>query len=964
MPVTKTNLRSSPVCSILALAAASLASVVSPAFAHQSAEPAFVQDSSDLKADERVVYGELENGLRYAVMRNATPSGAGAIRMRIDTGSWDETDAQQGIAHFLEHMAFNGSTNVPEGEMVKRLERYGLAFGADTNASTGFDQTVYKLNLPNVGEELLDEAFFLMRETASNLLLDEEAIDRERGVIASEKSSRDSLGFRSAIDNLGFFTKGSGRIDRLPIGTDETIATMPREEFVRFYEGYYRPENTFIVFVGDVETDLAIAKIREYFGDWKPASPAAEKRPLTPAATEAGRIGYYQDPELLTFITIGTQYPYELQEDSADRRREYIVRTIGNRILDRRLTKLVDEGKAPFLSGSVTRYAQREIVDGMLIRVRSATDKWQESLAVGDLEVRRALEFGFSQAELDEQLALYRRSLETAVERKDTRKTFASFEYNYVDALASAFAADRVFTSPDADLALFEDLERTISVEQVETAFREAWSGYETPSIYLSTSLELDDPEARIAQALKGARKVAPEAPPEQEIAAFAFTDFGTPGEVVSETYVEDADAYLVKFANNVRLNLKQTPFDNGNIYIQANIGDGYFSMPAGKDEGFRRLAENLLSRSGVGPHTSSDLRTMFAGKRVGARPYLRTDGDAIRILGATDSGDLGEQLNLMAAYAVEPSYRDTIEEQYFDQMRAWYPTHDSEPASVISKYVPRLVRSGDPRYGYGDLDSFLAPTLEEVREWLDPQLKQGLVEITVVGDFDREEMIAQVARTFGALPTRADSKGDYSEAHMLDFPERPDEVTTLYHNGTPDQAIARVYWPAPDGTDPVVRYQLNALRSIFRNRMTKVLREELGSTYSPGAGVEADPEFPGYGYMVASVTVFPDAARDVLPDIEKVGSDLAAGPIDEDELQRAITPLLEDLPSTLEDNSYWIGVLGDAQTGGRGLLQFRTREDAYRSVTVDDLQALAREIFQRENAFPVLVLPSREDDE
>ena len=172
------------------------------------------------------------------------------------------------------------------------------------------------------------------------------------------------------------------------------------------------------------------------------------------------------------------------------------------------------------------------------------------------------------------------------------------------------------------------------------------------------------------------------------------------------------------------------------------------------------------------------------------------------------------------------------------------------------------------------------------------------------------------------------------------------------------------MYWPAPDGTDPVVRYRLNVLRSIFRNRMTKVLREELGSTYSPGAGVEADPQFPGYGYVVASVTVFPDAARDVLPDIEKVGSDLAAGPIDEDELQRALTPLLEDLPSTLENNAYWIDVLSDAQTDGEGLIGFRAREAAYRTTTLEDVQAMARAIFQDETAYPVLVLPSRQTEE
>ena len=230
--------------------------------------PDFAHDASDLEHDPRAIYGTLPNGLRYAVMRNSTPSEVAAIRMRIDTGSWNETEEQRGIAHFLEHMAFNGSKNVPEGEMIKRLERHGLAFGADTNASTGFDQTVYKLNLPTVDEAVIDEALFLMRETASNLTLDAEAIDRERGVIASEKSARDSVSFRSLIDNIGFFTEGSGRIDRLPIGADETIATMPRSEFVRYYQDFYRPENTFIVFVGDIDPQVAIAKIEQNFADY------------------------------------------------------------------------------------------------------------------------------------------------------------------------------------------------------------------------------------------------------------------------------------------------------------------------------------------------------------------------------------------------------------------------------------------------------------------------------------------------------------------------------------------------------------------------------------------------------------------------------------------------------------------------------------------------------------------------
>ena len=950
--------------SVSTLAVACLLAAPVPAFAQQASTAgpvpnAFPHDASDLEADPRVVYGTLGNGLRYAVMHNATPKGVAALRMRIDTGSWNETEEQRGIAHFLEHMAFNGSTNVPEGEMVKRLERHGLAFGADTNASTGFDQTIYKLNLPTVNEEVIDEAFFLMRETASNLLLDGEAIDRERGVIASEKSSRDSVAFRSFVDNLAFFTDGSGRVDRLPIGVDETIASMPREEFSRFYQQYYRPEKAFIVFVGDVDTDVAIEKIKRYFGDWQGSMAARAARPLKPATMTPGRVGYYSDPELLTHVTLATLYPYEDQRDSFAERQKSFLRNLGSAIVNRRLSRMVDEGTAPFLAGSVGRYAQRDIVDGMVVRVRSDEGKWPQSMAAGDLEVRRALQFGFTQAELDEQLARSRRSLEVAVERANTRKTYAAREYNYADALVGAFDAERVFTSPEGNLAAFERYADGLTLETVNRAFREAWQGYERPAAYLSTALEIDDVEGEVAAALAEARAEAVEPPTEREVPAFAYTDYGAPGKIVADEHIGDVDARLVRFANNVRLNVKQTDFDAGTVFIQVKIGDGFFSMPQGEDEGLRRMAANILSRSGVEGHTLDDLRTMFAGRRVGASPLLRIDSDAIQFLGATDETDLADQMNLLAAYAVAPAYRDTIADQYRDQMRAWYPTHDSSPNSVAEKEIPRLIRSGDERYGYGDLEMFVSPTLEEVRDWLDPQLKTGAIEITVVGDIDEKTVVEEVARTFGALPTRADGSGEYPGARDIQFPARPGEPIRLYHGGVRDQALARVYWPSPDASDPVARYRMIALRSILRNRLTDVLREDLGSTYSPGVGLEANDEIDDFGYVFASVTVAPDAAAEVISETEKVGAKLAAEGVGSDEFQRALQPLIEGLSSSLQNNAYWIEVLSDAQSEGSGLAQFRAREAAYREMKPNDLSALAKQVFDTERAYPVMILPT-----
>lgn len=944
------------------LAGALMAALAVPAQAQNTPEPAFPQDVSDLEADSRIIYGTLDNGLRYAVLPNKTPSGTAAIRMRIGTGSFDETDAQQGIAHFLEHMAFNGSVNVPEGEMVKRLERHGLAFGADTNASTSFDQTIYKLNLPTVEEPVLNEAFFLMRETAENLLLDADAIDRERGVIASEKLARDSLQYRSLVDQLGFFTEGSAVVDRLPIGIAETIASMPREEFVKFYRGYYRPENTFIAFIGDVDPAVAVQKIAEYFGDWKGQGPALTNVPPGAAKLEPGKVGAYFDEKLMTSITLGALAPYEDRPDNKATRREKLVEAIGSRIVERRFSRAVEQGDAAYLASSVSRYRFDDVVDGMTLNIRTSPEDWQAALAEAEQELRRALKYGFSQAEIDEQIARIRQSRETAVERADTRKTYAGgFEYNYAAELVSAFSNERVFTSPQTELKLFEEAAATITKEEVERAFRAAWKGIENPAIYFVSNKPLDNTEQALRDALATSRKVAVAPPETRNVEAFAYTDFGQPGAVVSDSYIEDADAHLVKFANNVRLNFKHTDFDAGTITVRVRVGGGFMAMPR-RSEALRRLGLNLLDQSGVVGHTDDDLRTLFAGKRVSVSAKTYIDNDAFELLGATDKDDLPSQLNLMAAKVKAPAFSEETAAQYFRKIRAWYPTHDSSPQEVVRKHLPRLVRSGHKAYGFDDLDSFMNTTIEEARAWIAPELHDGLIEITVVGDVDKQTVVDEVARTFGALPARADEKGEYPVMEGVTFPVGNDTPYRYYHKGTPDQALVYVYWPAPDASDPADKYRMRLLRGLFRNRLTEVLREEMGSTYSPGAASYSNELFEDYGYLFARVTAKPDEVDKVREGVLRVATEMANTPIDEDTFKRAWTPIIEDLDSSLENNGYWMSVLGDAQTSQDGLVNFRIREPAYRAMTADEISALARQVFGGDDEISVYILPADQD--
>ena len=241
----------------------------SPALAQvQPPKPLWAHEASDIAPDPAVRFGALANGMRYALLKNQLPPGAVSIRLSFDFGSLHEAENEKGLAHFIEHMAFNGSKNVPEGEMVKILERLGLAFGADTNASTSQKFTTYMLELPNASETLIDESLFLLRETSSELSFNAEAIERERGVVLSEWRRGDNFQKRRNEQQLEFLLPGAYAASRMPIGDPKVLETATRETMVGLYQRFYRPERATLMIVGDFDVDAIEKKIAAKFSDW------------------------------------------------------------------------------------------------------------------------------------------------------------------------------------------------------------------------------------------------------------------------------------------------------------------------------------------------------------------------------------------------------------------------------------------------------------------------------------------------------------------------------------------------------------------------------------------------------------------------------------------------------------------------------------------------------------------------
>ncbi|MEE2525651.1 insulinase family protein [Hyphobacterium sp. HN65] len=913
----------------------------------------FAHDNSDIAPDPAVRYGELENGLRYAIMRNQTPPNTASIRMALDVGSMVEAEDQRGLAHFIEHMAFNGSENVPEGEMVALLERFGLEFGPDTNAGTSREYVVYQLDMPETDAETMDTGLFLMRETASNLTLDIEAIDRERDIILSEERVRNTPIRRWSNALAEFRYPGSLIAERDAIGLPDVISSAPREAFARYYDMYYTPERAFISIVGDVDVDAMEASLIERFSDWQPTD--AEAPEIVAGEIDPDRgfdTGYFHDPEFYTVLTIESVHPDEIEPDTADARFASLLDSLGAAILTRRFSTIINSGTSPLIQGGAS-YTTEDYGFAARATVLAVAqpDAWEEGLALAEQELRRALEHGFTQAELDEQLANVRTSLETSVEQADTRSSSG-----LADALWSAWRYGSVFSHPSSALERYNSLEDRVTLEAVNAAFRAQWDG-NGPLVFLATSLDLENAEERVAEVWENSAATPVEAMEESELVAWAYEDFGPSGEIARRSDIEDLGLTRIVFENGVRVTLKQTDFENDVIRVNVSFGRGDLeprNVPV-----VDTVAGNVFASGGLEAHSVDELQRILAGRNVSGSFSVNTG--SFSFSSSTTPADFSLQMQLIAAYMTSPGYREESLAQFRAQMPEYLRNLGSTPAGVRARDVARMLRSGDDRYGVPSMEEAFAVDLDDVRDFLSPALERAPIEVTIVGDFNESDVLTALAATLGALPERADDWPEYEENRNVVFPAPTETPITLTHNGGADQALVNVYWPTTDDTDIRRTRTLRLLRAVLDLKLTERLREGEAFTYSAASSNVESFYHPGYGYLYVGADIRVENVEPVYEAIDLIAADMANGEITDDELLRARRPLQEQIQNAFESNGVWMAWLTNSWEHPERLDRIRTITGDYSDISLEEIIAAAQEYLSPETAYRVSIVPNED---
>ncbi len=875
------------------------------------------------------------------------------MRLYINAGSLMEEVDQQGMAHFLEHMAFNGSKHFPAGTMVEKFQRLGMGFGADTNAHTSFKETVYKLELPRVDEKMLAEGLQLFRDDLDGMLLEKKEVDRERGVILSEKLARDSVETRIMEDGYRFAMPDSLLPKRMPIGTEETIKQMPRERFVDFYEKWYVPKRAVLVVVGDVDVPLAESLIKKQFSDAKPRRGDSADPDLGKITVGRGLVVRLKSEmeAPATEISIETLSPASKEADSVAKRRARMVRNLTDAVINQRFSEIAKKEGSPIMEGEAYNYEMFKFVQSSGVGVKCKPDQWKAALAMAEQVLRRALVHGFTNAEFDEAKATMLKGVRLRAEGRDTRQNRA-----LADSLVVSLASEQVFTDPLVDLKRVESqLAEITSVESL-TELRNAWDTKDI-QIFIGGNLKLDDAEKNILAVYGESRQTPVVAPQQEEQARFAYADFGAPGKIAKRVEVKDLEVTQVIFENGVRANLKKTDFEKNTVRLMVSFGGGKLSAPPDKP-GLIPYAQSVFEAGGLEKHSVDDLRRIFASKTVDVD--FAIGDDAFLLGGRTTPGDLRDELGLVCAHFVAPGYREEADRQLRKNFDAIYTQLEHTAEGVMQNQVVGFIHGGDFRFQFPKREVMERRSLAELKAWLAPELSSSYMEIAVVGDIDVEKTLKAIASTFGALPKRADRKPDYSKERQVKFPSEPKDKDFAFTTEIP-RAYALGYWPTADMNNIRRARRLSLLAEILDDRLRLKIRQELGDSYSPASYHVPSDTFTGYGYMTAMATLKPDQVSKVKPMFLDIAKGLVTGGITEDEFQRARAPMLEALVKQRRENDYWLKrVLRNCQEQPQRLDWARTMVDDVKSVTRDEIADLAKQFATSEAAVTIGLMPEQ----
>lgn len=905
-------------------------------------------EHSDVPMDPAWRFGVLPNGLRYAIRRNVIPARMVSIRVHVDVGSLMERSEEAGFAHFIEHLSFRGSRDVPDGESKRIWQRLGAEFGVDSNARTSPTQTSYAVDLPANDRAGLDESLKILASMVSAPNIVPQAVEAERAVVMAER--RESLSPATAVgdETRSFYYAGQPLGAHSPIGTEATLTGATAAALRAFHDRWYRPDRTVVAISGDADPAVMEELLKQHFSGWQAKGAATPLPDFGKPDPKAPATKVVVAPNLPVSVSLAYLRPWVFNEDTVVFNQKRMVDDLALQLINRRLGLAALNG-ASFLQASVGRDDSSRSVSATYVSIVPIGEDWQKALA----EVRSIIEDARrtppSKTDIEREYV----AIDAALNRAVATSSIESSPQQ-VDTLISAVDIRETAVSPQTQLEIYRGGKGLMTPENVRDSTRRMFTGTAVRALLTVKSAQ------PTALAQLGTAFRAPVQPArnvrlsDKAVTMASLPALPEPGKPALTQPLGVFGIEQIVFENGVTLFLNPNLVEPGKVRISVRFGHGQQSFAPDEKAALWAVPSALMA-SGMGNLDRAALEELVNGRQLSLG--FGIDDDAFTMDAVSSPEDYRDQLRLYATKLAFPRWDAAPLARTIATLNVGYDPVPDSAGNALDRDVSWLLRDKDARVAPPVPDDAKALSIDKFRETWEPRLATGRIEIQLYGDVKRDEAVAAVAATFGALPRRADTVTP-AENRIRRFPAPVSQPVVLSHGGDREQAGAVIAWPTGGGETNIRQgRQLSMLARIINDRLFEKLRSLDGAAYTPSA-ISIWPEaYDTGGYLMVQSQLKPERIPYFFSLMDEIVADLAANPVSKDELEREVEPMRKYLDRARYSNAFWMSQLGGLSRDPRKLFFARSLIDDVLSVTPADIQALTRQYLRSDTRWSAIAL-------
>lgn len=912
--------------------------------------------SQPLPVDPNVTIGQFDNGLKYYIRTNKKPENKVELRLVVNAGSILEDDEQQGLAHFLEHMNFNGTKNFEKNELVSYLQSIGVKFGADLNAYTSFDQTVYILPIPTDKPGNLDKGFQIIEDWAHNALLTDKDIDDERGVVLEESRLAKGAGMRMMRKYLPELMAGSRYAERLPIGKDDILKNFKYETLRRFYKDWYRPNLMGVIVVGDIDKATAMKYLKKHFEPMTNPTNAPDRFTSELVARKESKAMVLTDKEATNY-SLQIIFP-SVQEKEAKVLADYrtsLVRSLMMQAINQRLSDLAQSSNPPFPYAQVTVSGWARGYESLMCFTMFGEEGPEKALMALTAEMKKAKEFGFTESELE----IGKKDMLSAVEKiYNERNTTES--NRLVREYIRNFLENETIPGIENEYKYYQQMLPNIKVEEVNEMLQKWMSsttgvfsiitGPEKEEIKLPTDNEL------LALVNKGFAQTVQKN--KEEIVANGLMDEKpVAGEVISVSKDAEFNATTYTLSNGAKVTIKPTTFKSDEIILEAVKYGGRNNYSA-KDVSSADFAAATIDAMGTADFTPTDIEKILAGKSVSVGTDVGSYSNTVS--GKSTVKDFETMLQLMYLKLTQPRKDKGLFEAFVNKQKMQLQFLSANPQVAFIDTLFKALYDNNPLASapIPKPEHFESIDLDRAYDIYRDEL--GYAEgyhFFIVGNIDDKTAKPLIETYIASLPTN----GNEPEIRDNGVRKVSGNKTLKFYKGQDEKSMIFGYVHGERPYSEDFHLKLSALSEILNIKVIEELREKLGGIYGGGyfAAVQKEP-YPNYA-LGLRLPCGPENVDKLISAADEVVSAIKAnGPTKED-LDKIKSQWHEQHRESIEKNSYWTDKMESVMVWGRSKDNIFEYDAWIDKLTTKDIQNIAKEVFNGKNSFTGILYPESE---